>query len=94
MGLLARIANWFKRSSAGSIEAWFEEFGRGSASVTGITVNQYTALASSAVMAATTMLAEDVAKLPWTLKRNVDGDAPREARTTTSTSCCKSRTIG
>jgi HK97 family phage portal protein len=80
MGLLARIANWFKRAGAGSIEAWFEEFGRANASVTGITVNQYTALASSAVMAATTMLAEDVAKLPWTLKRNVDGDAPREVK--------------
>lgn len=47
-------------------------------SVTGIQINQWSALNSSPVVAATTMLAEDVAKLPWTLKRNADGEAQKE----------------
>ena len=82
MGILSRIADFIisKSSVGGSIDGWFNEFGRSGSSVTGISVNQYSALASSSVMAATTMLAEDVAKLPWTLRRNIEGDAPQEAK--------------
>ncbi len=80
MGLRSRFANWIIRSASGSPEAWWEEFGTSNSSVTGVTVNQYTSLASSAVMACVTMLAEDVAKLPWTIMRNADGDAPKEAK--------------
>lgn len=38
-------------------------------SLTGIEINQQTALAATPVLAAVTMLAEDVAKLPWALFR-------------------------
>lgn len=73
MGLVSRIAGWFQRkSSSGSPEAWWDEFGSSGRSVTGITVNQYTALNSSAVLAAVTMLSEDVAKLPWNVYRHAD----------------------
>lgn len=48
-------------------------------SVTGIQVNQYTALNATAVMACVTMLAEDVAKLPWTVVRQDAGAEPKEA---------------
>jgi len=81
MGLMSRFANWIRRSTGGTTDAaWWEDMGWSSPSVTGIAVNQYSSLASSAVMAATTMLAEDVAKLPWTIKRNADGEAPKEAK--------------
>lgn len=49
-------------------------------SVTGIAINQQTALASSAVLACVTMLAEDVAKLPWTIKRKMDNGSKIEDR--------------
>jgi phage portal protein BeeE len=49
-------------------------------SVTGIQINQWSALNSSPVVAATTMLAEDVAKLPWTIKRNASGEAQQEEK--------------
>jgi HK97 family phage portal protein len=81
MGLASRIAGWFRKSSAaGSPEAWWDEFGSSGRSVTGITVNQYTALNSSAVLAATTMLAEDVAKLPWSVFRHADDKSRKEAK--------------
>lgn len=49
-------------------------------SVTGVSINQYTALNATAVMAAVTILAEDVAKLPWSVYRNPDGEARKEAK--------------
>ena len=49
-------------------------------SVTGISINQYTAMNAPAVMAAVSMIAEDIAKLPWTIYRHSDGDARREAK--------------
>lgn len=49
-------------------------------SVTGIQINQWSALNASAVIAAVTMLAEDVAKLPWTIKRNADGEEQKEEK--------------
>lgn len=54
--------------------------GYSSPSVTGIQVNQLSALNSSAVIAATSMLAEDVAKLPWTVYRYAEDESRREAR--------------
>ncbi|WP_316234649.1 phage portal protein [Bradyrhizobium sp. SZCCHNR1020] len=47
-------------------------------SVTGVAINQFTALNATAVMAAVTILAEDVAKLPWSLYQNAEGEGRRE----------------
>ncbi|MGJ4888933.1 phage portal protein [Bradyrhizobium sp. HKCCYLRH3099] len=49
-------------------------------SVTGIDINQATALNASAVMACVTMLAEDVAKLPWTVMRHSGAMGRTEAK--------------
>jgi phage portal protein BeeE len=49
-------------------------------SVTGLQINQWSALNSSPVIAATTMLTEDVAKLPWTVKRRTDGEEQKEEK--------------
>ncbi len=46
-------------------------------SVTGIAINQQTALNAAAVMACVTMIAEDVAKLPVALFRRIDEDGGR-----------------
>lgn len=79
MGLASRIAGWFKKSA--TEEGWDDTYtGWSSPSVTGITINQYTALNSSAVLAATTMLAEDVAKLPWRVMRKADDESQSEAK--------------
>lgn len=81
MGLISRIGGWFRKSSpAGSPEAWWDEFGGTTRTTTGLTVNQYTALNSSAVLAAVTMLAEDVAKLRWSIFRNADDRSRMEAK--------------
>lgn len=50
-----------------------------SQSVTGVAVNQYTALNATPVMACVAMLAEDVAKLPWTVVRQAAGEEAKEA---------------
>ncbi|WP_256469144.1 phage portal protein [Bradyrhizobium sp. 156] len=63
-----------------SPDEWYSEFGRAENSVTGIHVSQATALNASAVMAAVTMLAEDVAKLPWSLWKSEEGQAKTEAK--------------
>ncbi|WP_257164674.1 phage portal protein [Bradyrhizobium sp. SRS-191] len=47
-------------------------------SVTGVAINQATALNATAVMSAVTILAEDVAKLPWSLYQSNPGEEPRE----------------
>ena len=78
MGLASRIASWFKKSSSDD-DSW-NDIGWSSPSVTGITINQFTALNSSAVLAATTMLAEDVAKLPWRLMRKASDESQSEAK--------------
>jgi HK97 family phage portal protein len=81
MGFLARLANWWGKTSGNTTDAalWNDTFG-GAQSVTGIRINQYTALNSSAVLAATTMLAEDVAKLPWSIYRHADDKSRTEAK--------------
>ena len=43
-----------------------------------VAINQFTALNATAVMAAVTILAEDVAKLPWSLYQNAEGEGRRE----------------
>jgi HK97 family phage portal protein len=82
MGLLARVASWFGKAgtSSASDAALWADTGYSSPSVTGIRINQYTALNSSAVLAVTTMLAEDVAKLPWSVFRHADDKSRTEAR--------------
>lgn len=79
MSIASRIAGLFRRKSS-SPEGWWSDFGQTGKSVTGININQYTALNSTAVMAAATMLCEDVAKLPWTIMQNAEGDSQREAK--------------
>jgi HK97 family phage portal protein len=83
MGIVARLANWWggKAGVGSSTDAalWNDTFG-GAQSVTGISVNQFTALNSSAVLAATTMLAEDVAKLPWSIFRHAGDKSRTEAK--------------
>lgn len=79
MGLASRIAGRFRKSNSGDSSLW-DDSGWSSPSVTGIKVNQYSSLNSSAVLAATTMLAEDVAKLPWTVKRKADDGSQSEAK--------------
>lgn len=49
-------------------------------SVTGIRIDQYTSLNSSPVIAAVTMLAEDVAKLPWSVFSNSEGETKKEVK--------------
>lgn len=49
-------------------------------SVTGVSINQYTALTATTVMAAVTILAEDVAKLPWSLFSKADGEGRKEVK--------------
>jgi len=81
MGLMSRIAGMFRRKSTGSSDAGFwDDLGSSTRSVTGITVNQYTALNASAVLAAVTMLAEDVAKLPWSIFRHANDKSRTEAK--------------
>ncbi|WP_370191806.1 phage portal protein [Bradyrhizobium elkanii] len=64
--------------SSTDADAWPEIWtGR---SVSGIGIGQISALNSSAVMAATTMLAEDVAKLPWAPMRTNDDGSKSEAK--------------
>jgi len=81
MGLRSRIANWFKRSAGGATDsALWSDLGISTPSVTGITINQFTALNSSAVLACVTMLSEDVAKLPWSIWRHADDKSRTEAK--------------
>ena len=82
MGIRTRLASWLLKSSGGTNDAsfWGEMGWSSTPSVTGITVNQSTALNSSAVLAAVTMLAEDVAKLPWAVYRHADDKSRKEAK--------------
>jgi HK97 family phage portal protein len=48
--------------------------------VTGIQINQQSALNVSAVLACVTMLAEDVAKLPWSIYHVSEGEGREEAK--------------
>lgn len=76
-GIFAAIASGTVRRDAsdGSVDPRFFQDGAFSIpSVTGISINQQSALSASSVLACVTMLAEDVAKLPWTVrKKNGDG---------------------
>src|ERR1043165_462865 len=78
MGLASRIAKWFKRSTGDS--AFWDDSVNSGRSVTGLSINQYTALNSSAVLAAVTMLAEDGAKLPWSIYRHANDKSRTEAK--------------
>lgn len=53
-----------QKSDPGSFEAWFSEFGHSNRTAAGISVNQISALQVSAVMSCTSILSEDVAKVP------------------------------
>lgn len=90
MGLLTRLSDWWggaeevaprRRSVDPNLDTllWGTSL-YSTQSVTGISVNQYTALNATPVIAAVTMLAEDVAKLPWGLFEQADGEAKREAK--------------
>jgi phage portal protein BeeE len=81
MGIVSRLATWLvSKSTAGtSLDSIWGEYG-GSNSVTGIRINQETALNATAVLAAVTILSEDVAKLGWSVFRNADGEAKKEAK--------------
>jgi HK97 family phage portal protein len=79
MGWLSRLASWRSKSTDAAADAllWQENLWS-IPSVTGISINQQTALNATAVMACVTMLAEDVAKLPANIyRRRPDGS--REA---------------
>lgn len=80
MGIASRIAGWWTKKSdlGGDYPGWGS--GWSSSSVTGLQINQRTALAHTAVMSATTMLAEDVAKLPWTVMRHAEDTSRTEAK--------------
>lgn len=81
MGIASRIAGWWTKKDTGlgnDYPGWGS--GWSSPSVTGLQINQQTALAHTAVMSATTMLAEDVAKLPWTVMRHADDKSRTEAK--------------
>lgn len=73
MGFFSRLGQLFvaryRRSNGGFDRFWDGFFGTQSA--TGININQYTALTSTAVMACVGMLSEDVAKLPVALYRRM-----------------------
>jgi len=69
MSLWSRIIGRFGRQKM-TIDEWFESFfGGSSRSATGETITQLSALRVSAVWACVTILAEDVAKLPWHIYR-------------------------
>jgi HK97 family phage portal protein len=83
MGIASRLANWIISKSTGgnSLDAAFwSDLGWSGKSVTGININQQTALNATAVLAAVTILAEDVAKLGWSVYRNAEGEAKKEAK--------------
>lgn len=66
MGIRTSVAKWLLRSSGTSLDsAFWAEMGFGAQSVTGISINQQSALRASSVIAAVSMLSEDVAKLGW-----------------------------
>jgi len=81
MSLLARLLPWRKRSTDTTVDEllWSSNF-NSVPSVTGIAVNQQTSLGASGVMACVTMLAEDVAKLPWSIFRRAEDDSRKEAK--------------
>ncbi|NVO13887.1 MAG: phage portal protein [Rhodoplanes sp.] len=77
--LLGRDPEPIKRDATDSDPSMWMDSLYSVRSVSGINVNQGTALNAAAVMAAVTMLAEDVAKLPWSLrKKNDDGSSDEE----------------
>lgn len=80
MGLGSRIAGWFRTKSNSTDTGFWDDFGSTGRSVTGIAVNQYTSLNSTAVMAAARMLAEDVAKLRWSIYRKGKDGSRTEAK--------------
>lgn len=81
MGFRTRLAKWLIKSDGGTSDtSTWNDMGWSSPSVTGININQYTALNSSAVLACTTMLAEDVAKLPWSIFRHAEDKSRTEAK--------------
>jgi HK97 family phage portal protein len=69
MAWWTRFLRAFKRESDSDEAIAFGQNAFSVPSLTGVNINQQTALSSTAVLAAVTMLAEDVAKLPWALYR-------------------------
>src|SRR5258708_4879284 len=81
MGIASRIANWLLKKST-DLGSDYPGWGSGwsTPSVTGININQQTALNAPAVIAAASMLAEDVAKLPWPEFRHPPDDSGRKPK--------------
>lgn len=81
MGMRTRLAKWLIKSTGGPTDsAFWNDMGWSAPSVTGININQHSALNSTAVMSAATMLCEDVAKLPWTIFRHAGDSSRKEAK--------------
>src|SRR5262245_41714408 len=87
MSVISRLVDFaratagrFRRTKSGSDEEdallWRDSLWS-VGSLTGVQINQVTALNATAVMACVTMIAEDVAKLPWGLYRKRE-DGGRE----------------
>src|SRR4051812_26749284 len=76
MGFWSRIASTLRRK--GSIEAWFQEFGYGGRTDSGVVVNQTTAMRVATVMACVRVCSEDVAKLPPRVYRLIGNDGTRK----------------
>lgn len=74
MGFRSRLAALIAPGQKLTPEQWFDSFGGGLRTATGLTVSQTSAMQSSAVMACVSILSEDVAKLPWhVMRRKGDG---------------------
>jgi HK97 family phage portal protein len=69
MSLWSRMAALLAPRRKMTIEEWFEAFGDANRSATGDVITQLSALRVSTVWACVTILAEDVAKLPWHVYR-------------------------
>ena len=75
------LDRYFERSNDTSIDAllWGQNLWS-VPTVTGIQINQQTSLNVPAVMSCVTMIAEDVAKLPWSIWRKAEGQGRKEAK--------------
>jgi HK97 family phage portal protein len=79
-GTIARGANSRSGSESMDDPRMWQDSVFSTPSVTGVAVNQQSALSASAVLACVTMLAEDVAKLPWSVNQRLDDGSKVEDR--------------
>lgn len=80
MGLRNWIKNVFGRTASVDDPRLWQESAWSVPTASGLQINQFTALNASAVQACVSMLAEDVAKLPWSIYRNADDQSRQEAK--------------